>query len=412
MTAPTRALRQGEFVALMAMMMATVAFSIDSMLPVLPEIAAQLTPEAPNNAQLILTTFVLGMGIGTFVAGPLSDTLGRRTTMLLGFALYALGAIAAVFAPTLETLLAARLVQGLGASGPRVVSSAMIRDLYQGRRMAQILSFVMMIFIVIPAIAPFIGAQVIGLFGWRSIFGLFVIFAMTGALWMMLRQPETLPVDQRRPFHLAPLRSAFIEVLANPMVRLYILVLSLGFGQMFGMLSSIQQVFDITFGLGNSFPLYFMGIAILSGLGTVLNARLVMRLGMRRLAITAYATQTVLSGVIVLVTLAGLMPAALALPVFLGWAVSVFFMAGLTFGNLNALALEPLGHIAGMGASVVAGVSTVTAVLIAIPIGLAFDGTPVPLTLGTLACSAAAWWLMRKSREADPTPKKTLPDPG
>jgi len=407
--APTRPLAQGEFIALMAMMLATVAFSIDAMLPVLPRIAAQLSPGAPNNAQLILTTFVLGMGIGTFFAGPISDSIGRKPAILAGFALYAIGAVVAAFAPTLETLLAARLVPGLGASAPRIVSTAMIRDLYSGRRMAQILSFVMMIFILIPAVAPFLGSMIIAAFGWRSIFVAFVIFALIGALWMTLRQPETLHPEYRQKLRLAPLKRALAEVLGHPMVRLYIAVLALGFAQLFAMLSSIQQVFADVHGRADSFPLWFMAMAVLSGGGTIVNARLVMRLGMRRLAITAFGGQAVLSAVLILANLTGALPASLAFPTFFVWTVSVFFMAGLTFGNLNALALEPMGHIAGMAASVVGGVSTVLAVMIAVPIGLAFNGTAVPLMAGTLVCSTLAFVLMHLSRRVDPTPKKAVP---
>ncbi|WP_108481961.1 multidrug effflux MFS transporter [Oceaniglobus ichthyenteri] len=411
MTGPQRALSQGEFIALMAMMMATVAFSIDAMLPVLPEIAAELSPDAPNKSQLILTSFVMGMGLGTFFAGPISDAIGRKTTILAGFALYAFGAIVATFAPTLETLLFARLVQGLGAAGPRIVSTAMIRDLYAGRRMAQILSFVTMIFILVPAIAPFTGSLIIAAFGWRSIFVAFVGFSMIGAFWMTLRQPETLAPEHRRALAFAPLKRALVEVVSHPMVRLYIAVLSLGFAQLFAMLSSIQQLFDEVFGRGDSFPLWFMAIAIVSGSATVINARLVMRLGMRRLAIAAFSSQTVISAVLLLANSAGIVPAPLAFPLFFVWVVSVFFLAGLTFGNLNALALEPMGHIAGMAASTVGGVSTVLSVLIAVPIGLAFNGTTLPVMMGTFLCSALAWWLMRKSREADPTPRTTVPTP-
>jgi len=409
--APTRPLSQREFIALMAMLLATVAFSIDAMLPVLPEIAASLSPGAPNNAQLILTSFVLGMGIGTFFAGPISDAIGRRTAILGGFALYALGAIIAAFAPTLETLLAARLLQGLGAAAPRIVSTAMIRDLYEGRRMAQIMSFVMTIFILVPAVAPFLGSLIIDAFGWRSIFAAFVLFALICGLWIALRQPETLAPENRRPLRLTPLRQALAEVLGHRMVRLYILVLSLGFGQFFALLSTIQQLFADTFQRADSFALWFMAMAVLSGAGTLLNARLVMGLGMRRLAITAYGAQTVLSALLVLAYLGGMMPQALAFPVFFVWATSLFFMAGLTFGNLNALAMEPLGHIAGMAASVVSGVATLLGVLIAAPLGLAFNGTPVPLMAGTLVCSALAWALMHTARKADPAPRTHLPVP-
>jgi DHA1 family bicyclomycin/chloramphenicol resistance-like MFS transporter len=155
--------------------------------------------------------------------------------------------------------------------------------------------------------------------------------------------------------------------------------------------------------------LWFAATGLLSGGGTILNATLVMRLGMRRLAIAAYGAQTVISGALLVVTLAGLLPPGLAFPAFFVWSVSVFFMAGLTFGNLNALALQPLGHIAGMAASVVGALSTVGSVILAVPIGLAFDGTIVPLAAGTFVCSALALWLMRWSREADPEPRTVVP---
>ena len=409
MKQPTQALSQGEFIALMAMMMATVAFSIDAMLPVLPEIAAQLSPDAPNRAQLILTSFVLGMGIGTFFAGPISDSIGRKTAIIAGFGLYTFGAIIAALAPTLEALLVARVIQGLGAAAPRIVSTAMIRDLYAGRRMAQIMSFVMMIFILIPAIAPFMGSLIIAAFEWRAIFVAFVLFAMIGAVWFALRQPETLAPQNRRPLAIAPLKSALTEVLSHPLVRLYTVVLTLGFGMLFATLSSIQQLFDETFGRGDSFPLWFMAIALCSGSATIVNARLVMGLGMRRLAIAAFSSQTVISAVLLLAYGVGIIPEGLAFPIFFGWVVTVFFMAGLTFGNLNALALEPMGHIAGMAASAVGGIATVLAVVVAVPIGLAFNGTPVPLMIGVFLCSAVAWYLMYRSREMDPTPRKTIP---
>ncbi|WP_245867146.1 MFS transporter [Oceaniglobus roseus] len=409
LSAPTEPLSRPEFVAMMAVMMAMVAFSIDAMLPVLPEIAAELSPENPNQAQLILTSFVLGMGIGTLFAGPISDATGRKAAITGGFVLYIGGALLASQAPTLETLLLARLLQGLGAAGPRIVSTAIIRDQFEGRQMAQILSFVMMIFIMIPAVAPFVGSLVISVFGWRGIFGAFIVFALAGFLWMLLRQPETLAPENRRPLQVASLRSALVEVLTHRMVRLYIAVLTLGFAQMFAFLSSIQQVFEGVFDITDAFPLWFMGIALISGTSTIVNARLVMRLGMRRMAIAAYAVQSVLSAVLLALGLIHAIPQEAAFPVFLFWAASVFFMAGLTFGNINALALQPMGHIAGMAASVVGAMATVLAVLIAVPIGLAFDGTVVPLMIGTLVCSSLAWYLMRKSREADPTPKKTIP---
>jgi len=406
---PPRRISQVEFVAMMAVLFATIAFSIDSMLPALPDIAAEFTPEAPNRAQLVLTVFLLGMGLGTLLAGPLSDSFGRKGTIIASVGLYIAGAVAAVFATSLELLLAARLLQGIGAAGPRIVSTALVRDLYSGREMARIISFVMTVFVMIPAIAPLIGTFIIAGFGWRGIFWAFVVFGLCGATWLHVRQAETLPPDRRRPLEVAGLKAAFAEVVANRMVRLYIVVLALGFGQMFALLSSIQQVYFEVFGKVESFPWWFALCGVLSAGGTILNATLVMRFGMRRIAIAAYASQTAIAGTLAVLSLGGLMPAALAFPAFFLWSTSVFFIAGLTFGNLNALALQPLGHVAGMAASVVGAMATVSAAAIATPIGLAFDGTIVPLAVGTAICSSLAWWLMRKSREEDPTPRTEIP---
>ena len=388
-----------EFIAMMALVFAVIAFSIDSMLPALPQIAQTLTPENVNRAQLVLTAFMAGMGVGLFVAGPLSDTFGRKPVITLGFAIYALASIAAVFAQSLEMLLVARFVQGLGAAGPRIVSLALVRDLYQGREMARITSFVMMIFILVPAVAPSVGAVVIHLVGWRGVFGSFVLLALVGSLWVNLRQPETLPPARRRPMNLASLIASAREVLGHRQVQLVTVIMTLGFGQMFALLSSAQQLFAETYGKGDQFPLWFAGMALLAGTGTVLNARYVVRLGMRRIVKSAYAMQVVVSGTMLVLIWGNLLPEPLRFPAFFFWAVSVFFMAGVTFGNLNAMALQHMGHVAGMAASVVAAVSTIGAVLIAAPVGQLYDGTALPMVLATLACSGLALLLMRRVDE-------------
>ncbi|WP_199259779.1 multidrug effflux MFS transporter [Paracoccus binzhouensis] len=388
-----------EFIAMLALIFAVIAFSIDSMLPALPQIAAALTPEDVNRAQLVLTAFVGGMGLGLLVAGPVSDSLGRKPVIVAGFALYAAAAVAAIFADTLDHLLAARFVQGLGAAAPRIVALAMVRDLYQGREMARITSFVMMIFILVPAVAPSIGAVVIHFVGWRGVFGSFVVLALIGSLWMHLRRPETLPPGKRQRLNLRNLATSAAEVLGNRQVQLVTLVMTLGFGQMFALLSSAQQLFVDTYGKGQDFPLWFAAMALLSGSGTVLNARYVVRLGMRRIVVMAYRMQVVVSGAMTLLVLGDLLPEALRFPAFFFWAVSVFFMAGVTFGNLNAMALQRMGHVAGMAASVIGAVSTFGAVLIAAPVGLLFDGTARPIVLATLACSGLAALLMRRVHE-------------
>ncbi|WP_374300516.1 multidrug effflux MFS transporter [Paracoccus sp. (in: a-proteobacteria)] len=398
-SAPQRRLPLPEFVAMLAFLFATVAFSIDAMLPALPDIAAQLTPGNVNRAQLILTAFMAGMGLGTLFAGPLSDAMGRKSAIFLGTGIYIAATIAAIFANSIEFLLAARFVQGLGASGPRIIGLALIRDLYSGREMARISSFVMMVFIMIPALAPSIGAGIIWFSGWQGVFGAFILFALVGASWLGLRQAETLPPSERRPLRLGPLSAAAREVLSDRQVMLCTLVLTLGFGQMFALLSSAQQLFGEAYGKGDNFPAWFALMAILSGAGTLLNATFVMRFGMRRIAKWAYIMQTVVSGVVLTLTLADALPASLRFPAFFFWAVSVFFMAGVTFGNLNALALQRMGHIAGMAASIIAALSTIAATLIAAPVGQLYNGTAVPAITAALICSALAWFLMGRLRD-------------
>lgn len=385
-----------EFIAMLAFLFATIAFSIDAMLPALPDIAADLTPDNVNRAQLILTTFVAGMGLGTLFAGPLSDALGRKRTITIGFGIYIAATIAAIYADSLELLLVARFVQGLGAAGPRIVGLALVRDLYEGREMARISSFVMMIFIMIPAVAPTLGAGIIAISDWHGVFLAFIAFALIGALWLNIRQAETLPPAARRPLRIGTLYAAAREVLSDRQVMLATLILTLGFGQMFGLLSSAQQLFGETYGKGENFHLWFAAMALLSGSGTVLNATFVMRFGMRRIAKWAYVMQTIVSGLALTLILSGVLPQGLEFPVFFFWAVSVFFMAGVTFGNLNALALQRMGHIAGMAASIVAAISTLAAVLIAAPVGLLYNGTAIPAITATLICSGLAWVLMRR----------------
>lgn len=384
------------FIAMLALVFAVVAFSIDSMLPSLPRIAAELVPQNANRAQLVLTTFMVGLGLGTLFAGPIADAVGRKPVVTGGFALYIAGAVLAIFARSIEMLLLARLVQGLGASGPRIAITALIRDLYSGREMARLMSIVQTLFMLVPAVAPSMGQVIVGVWGWRGVFGAFILFGVTAALWVGLAQDETLPPARRRPLHLATLAAAAREALSDRNVALCTIVLTLGFGQMFALLSSSQQLFVETYGRGERFPLWFAGLAGLALIGTVANARLVVRVGMRRMAAFAYAAQVVLSAVFLILLVGGLLPPGLAFPVFYVWAVGLFMMAGVTFGNLNAMALSGMGHIAGTTASLVAALSTVGAMLIGAPVGQLYDGTAVPVVTAALICSALAWLLLRR----------------
>ena len=401
---PQKKLSLTEFVALMAVLIAGLAFAIDAMLPAVPSIAAELTPDAPNRASMIVLTFMLGIGLGTLVSGPLSDAYGRKPIIVLGVCIFVIGAGFAYFAQTMEQMMAARVLQGIGAAGPRIVPLAMVRDLYEGRHMAQVTSFIMSVFMLVPAVAPAIGALLIDTAGWRSLFVAFSLFSLIGMTWLLIRQPETLARADRRPLRPAVLRAAFGEVVSNKMVMRYTAVLTLSFVMLFSLITNVQPVYDQAFGRGDEFPMWFAISALASACGTVLNARMVIGMGMRRLAYLALGVQMVLSGAYLIVLLVLDLPQDVGFYISFLWTVSLFSMVGFTLGNLNALALQPLGHIAGMAASVIAAISTVIAVAIAIPVGLAFDGTPLPLVITTFVSAVLAWTWMRNAQDPVPAP--------
>lgn len=390
---PRHRMSNAEFISLIAMMFATIAFSIDAMLPALPEIGAQLSPHDINQAQLILTSFVLGMGIGTFFTGPLSDAFGRKPVIIVGAAIYILSAAVAWASSSLELVLIARVTMGLGAAGPRVVAMAIVRDLYSGREMARMISIAMMIFTLVPAFAPLMGQGIILFTGWRGIFAAFAIFAIIMVLWMQIRLPEPLAREHRRAFRLPLLLAAIKEMVTHPTVRLSILVQTFCLSMLFTMLTMVQPIYDVIFGRAESFPFWFGMVALMSGSASLLNAAVVVRVGMRRMVTWSLAMQILFSAV--MLSLEGFaLPTGLAFGLFIAWQTSVFFLAGTTLGNLNAMAMEPMGHIAGMAASIIGGISTVIAAAIAAPIGLLFDGSLLPATAAILVMAVISFLVM------------------
>ncbi len=393
-----RRLGQIEFIVLIAMLFACIAFSVDTMLPGLPLIGEELSPEALNQAQYVVTSFVLGMGIGTLIVGSISDTFGRKPVIIGAALFYFVGAYICYRAQSIEVLIGARMMMGFGASGPRAVGLAIVRDLYSGREMARIMSFAMMVFSLVPAIAPLFGSFIIDLWGWREIFLGFIGFTAIAVGWFALRQPETLPLENRKALDPRLLWLGVRELFGNRSVVLSILVMSFCFGLLFANLVTIQPVFDVTFGKAAAFPWWFALIAILAMSASIINASLLDRLGMRFLITAAVLAQALFASAMALATWAGVWPDWLYFPAYFVWTLSVFWMMGFTIGNLNALALEPLGHIAGLAASVISSAATVLAVFVAAPIGLAFDGTPLPVMIGTAASAFIAFGLMRALR--------------
>lgn len=371
-----------EFVALLAMMISLVAVSIDAMLPALIQIGSDLNVADRNDSQLIIGIFFAGLGIGQLAYGPLSDNIGRKPAIYIGLALFIIGTLISLFAVNFEMMLAGRFLQGLGVAGPRVVAIALVRDLYVGRAMARVMSFVMTVFILVPVLAPALGQLILLVTGWRAIFVLFLLMALLVTLWFALRMPETLQPENRRPMTLTFLLAACKEVLCHPVAMGYTLVSGLVFGAFMGYLNSAQPILQEQYALGGQFPLYFGGLAAAIGVSTITNARLVGRFGMRLLSIIALGEITLVSLIFMAVAVyfSG-HPPLWSLMLYL---LLVFFSVGLLFGNLSALAMEPLGHIAGIGAGLVSSLSTLIALIPGVLIGQLFDGTVMPLVIGYL----------------------------
>ncbi len=387
-----------EFIGLMAMMFAIVAFSIDAMLPAMPNIATDLNLLNPQNAPLVMMVFIVGLGVGTLFMGPISDAYGRRPVVFAGLAVYSIGAALSWIAPSFELMLAARFLQGVGAAGPRIVSAAIIRDLFAGREMARILSFSLMLFLLAPALAPMMGALTMELASWRAIFGVLLVFGFFLLVWFGLRLNETHPVEDRRPLKFGHLRDAMSEMFSHPVVRLAIVVQTLLMGVLFSVLTMVQPIFEFVFDRAASFPYWFGALAIVSGVSSLLNATLVVRFGMRRLITVALAFQVIISAVVLYYFI---QDANGAFWVYLFWQFSVLVQAGMTTANLNAIAAEPMGHIAGAAASIIGATATIGGAAIGYQMGLLFDGTPRPLVACVLFLVAVSSILMQFMRRAE-----------
>ena len=381
------ALRPGEFIPLIALLMSLVALSVDAMLPALPAIGQDLGAPRPNDVQLVVTSLFLGLGLGQMLFGPLSDRIGRKPAIFAGLLLFMAGCLVSIFASTFETMIAGRVLQGIGVAGPRIVTVALVRDQYEGPRMARLMSFTMAVFILVPTIAPALGQGILWLGGWRAIFTTFFAIAAVAFAWFALRQPETLPDARRRPFSPRAIGRAVLEVVRIRAAFGHTVATGFVFAPFVAYLSSAQQIFQEAYRTGALFPLYFGVLALAIGGAALVNGRLVMKYGMRRLSNAAAGCITLVS----LVAWAGAF-AFDGLPplwLFMGYLMAVFLCIGLVFGNLNALAMEPLGHVAGVGAAVVASLSTLVSVPLGGFIGQSFDGT-MYVQVGAFAVFGAA----------------------
>jgi DHA1 family bicyclomycin/chloramphenicol resistance-like MFS transporter len=395
---PPPRLGQGESVALMALMMSLMAMSIDAMLPALSAIGGDLGVGRGNQAQLIIAALLLGMTSGQLIYGPLSDSIGRKPAIYAGLIMFIAGSALSVVATSFPVMLLGRVLQGFGAAGPRIVVVALVRDQYAGNAMARIMSLVLTTFILVPAVAPAIGQGILLLAHWRAIFGMLLALGLATLIWFARRQPETLPLERRVSFSLAKIALGVRETCTNRVALGYTIAAGLVFGSFLGYINSAAQIFQSTYGVGRLFPLYFGGLALAIGGATYLNSRLVMRYGMQRLAAMAVSVIGGCSALFFVIAYAADgHPPLWALIAALG---ILFFCFGMAFGNSNALAMETLGHIAGVGSAVVGTITSLMSLILGTLIGQAYDGTVLPLIGGFAVLGLGSLAIIRWTERA------------
>jgi len=370
----------GEFVALMAMMMSLTALSIDAMLPALTEIGTDLGVTEPNDNQLIISVLFLGLAIGQLLYGPLSDAFGRKPAVYVGLVFFAIGCLTSIFATSLPIMLVGRALQGFGLSGTRTISVAIVRDRFKGDQMAQVMSFVMATFIMVPCVAPFLGQGVLYIAHWSYIFWTILGMGLLLFIWFSTRQQETLPKEKRIKFEVQMMLIAAKEVFTTRAAIGYTLAAGFISSAFVGFLNSSQQIFQVQFGLKDKFPLFFAMIALSVGVASFVNGKMVVKHGMKKMVKWA-AYGVFLFSLLFLSIILGLIPSP-SLLMFMIYLCTTVFCTGILFGNLNSLAMEPLGHIAGMGAAIVGSVATFISVPFGAYIGMRYDGTVLPLVVG------------------------------
>lgn len=381
----TKPMGRFEFIVLMAALMSMVALSIDAMLPALGIIGQDLNVANANDSQLIISSVFLGMAFGLIIYGPISDSFGRKKAIYLGVGIFLIGCLISIFAQDFEHMLIGRVLQGFGAAACRVVTIAMMRDKYDGKEMAKIMSLIMMVFIMVPALAPSVGQLILFVADWHGIFVVLIILALASVIWLHTRQDETLAVEKRAPFSLTNIKRGMIETIKHPESRTYTLGAGIMFGAFVGYLSSSQQILQVQYGTGELFSLYFGALALAIGFSSFANSKLVMKMSMQTLCIAALSV--VFSTSIVFFIYAEFVNENPGLLSFMLYMLSTFFCFGILFGNFNSLAVHPLGHIAGVATSVISTVQTLISVMVGSYIGQHYDGTIIPLILGFTICS-------------------------
>jgi len=384
-------LGQFEFIALMASLMSVVALAIDALLPALELIGFSIGTVQASDNQLIIIMIFLGLGVGPLLFGPISDSLGRKPIVYMGFAIFIIASFICVFATSLEMMIAGRILQGIGLSAPRTISIAMVRDSYSGDHMARIMSFITVVFLLVPIVAPAMGKFVLDHYNWQVIFYIQLIFSLLVSFWFWKRQPETLPSENRIPFTRHIFLDGIKELIKYKSTLGFTVISGFITGSFIVYLSGSQQIFQQQYGLVDEFPYIFAGLAISVGAATFLNGTLVLKFGMEKLVTLALLA---FFGIPLLYIILFYNASNPGIIVLLAFFALQFFAIGFLFGNLRALAMEPVGHIAGIGAAITGFISTLMAVPISTYIGKFIGNTALPLFVGFLICGLLSIFIL------------------
>lgn len=385
-----------EFVALMASLMSIVALAIDALLPALSVIGRAVQSTNTTDSQLLITMIFLGLGLGQLLFGPLSDAFGRKPIVYIGFTIFLIASFICIYADSMEIMVFGRVLQGIGLSAPRTISISIIRDTYKGDYMAKIMSFVTVVFLLVPIIAPALGKFILNIYSWPAIFYAQMIFAAIIGIWFWQRQQETLKKEFKVKFSSHLFIDGLKELIKYKETLAFTIISGLITGAFLVYLSASQQIFEIQYGLGDEFPYIFAGLAITVGLATFLNGTLVMRFGMRNLAFYALVAYCIIALLYVIIFWSQANPSITVLLIFLGLQ---FFALGFLFGNLRSIAMEPIGHIAGIGAAITGFISTLLAVPIGTYIGRYVTGTVHPVFIGFIICGCISLMIFIAFRE-------------
>ncbi|WP_299877927.1 multidrug effflux MFS transporter [uncultured Cocleimonas sp.] len=380
MKTTANALSRIEYIILMSVVVAVDALAIDAILPALSFISNEFGVQDGNDRQFIVTSILMGYGFGVLVFGIASDSFGRKRPVYVGFAIFLIGTLVTIFASSFSMLIVGRALQGFGAAAPQIIPTAITRDLYKGRGMAQIMSLIMMVFMLVPAIAPLIGQGILMLTNWQGVFAMLGVYALFAWAWFSIRLPETLPIEKRVPFSFSQAWASIKEVLRNKQAVKFTIAEGLAFGAILAYLSTAQQIFQEHFELGDRFALYFGSLALVMMFASFVNSRLVEQIGMHKM---------VLRGAILLffascfyMIYIWLNDTSVPLWSFLIYASISYFCLGILFGNMHSLAMEEVGHVAGAAASVIGSFSTLMSVIIAAFIGSFYNDSVTPIVLG------------------------------